>query len=337
VTETWDPFASTRTARQPIRPTHPDQSSPAAPYPGPQRPSTAVPDPASHPLAAATRQVVPTPAPGLHVPVPGWYPTAEGTHERYWDGVNWSAARLRSAPVITHPEPSPDDEHIELPDHPYRDLPAYAAVPPYKIAVGAFLDALAIRKAMPGERHLFSGTGWAWPVALWPAVWVSLLMLIDVLATLDGGRKSLDPAIALATHSALPTIVFWLGPVAWVALALVDTLWVRRRCPRVEQAAHGRRPRSSAPMGRHWSLVPPLQALVRATAARSSRGILACMVIAMLFPAVWFAPQSWITPDTATDQVVDTQQAKKPGKQNRQVRQRQSDRTGQVTNVVQPR
>lgn len=331
MTETWDPFASTRQAR----PTHPDQSSPASAYPGPQRPSTAVPDPASHPLAAQTRQVVPTPAPGLHVPVPGWYPTAEGTHERYWDGVNWSAARLRSAPVLTHPEPSPADEHIELPDHPYRDLPAYAAVPPYQVAVGAFLDALAIRKTQPGERHLFSGTGWAWPVALWPAVWVSLLLLTETLGTLDGGRKSLDPVVALVTHTALPTIAFWLGPIVWVLLALVDTVWVRRHCPRAEPVA-GRRPRSPQPMGRHWSLVPPLQALVRATAARSSRAVLGCMVIAMLFPAVWFAPQSWITPDTSTDEVVDTRPGTKPVKKNaRQVRR--DRQVEQVTNVAQPR
>ncbi|KQP63071.1 DUF2510 domain-containing protein [Nocardioides sp. Leaf285] len=83
---------------------HPDPTPAGEPLDaGPRLPS-----PDAGPLSAPTAPLSP-PA--------GWYPTAEGGHERYWDGATWSQARERGlrldlteafSPVVADgPQPSP--------------------------------------------------------------------------------------------------------------------------------------------------------------------------------------------------------------------------------------
>lgn len=63
---------------------------------------TAAPTPYPAPTSPATTFTAPPIAPPAPVapavPAPGWYPTANGQHERYWDGLNWSADARPTTP-----------------------------------------------------------------------------------------------------------------------------------------------------------------------------------------------------------------------------------------------
>ncbi len=139
-------------------------------------------------------------------PPAGWYATAEGSHERYWDGEEWSAPRRRVVHVVTHPQPEPDAGSVAMPGHVYRDLPKYATVPPFVIAAEVFHSALG-KSGVPGATHratfrggprsAWHGAGFAWLAALWPALCTMTLLVLDAAGVAQLGPRVLWAAYAV--------------------------------------------------------------------------------------------------------------------------------------------
>lgn len=226
---------------------------------GPAVPSPLRPDASAHPNARTED------GENALGPRPGWYPTREGSHERYWDGIQWSKARRRNAMPVTHPGVADRPERVEMPEHAYRDLPRYATVPPFKMATIAFKYSVVPKVHRDTDRATLP----AHLVALWPALWIGVVIAASsVLGT--AASPSGDP---------LAMVAFWCGPLIWVALALLDTSHIKSKDMHM---AYG------------WALVPPLQAMVRTVVANSSRILLVYMLLALCFPVTWFAPDSWI-------------------------------------------
>lgn len=211
-------------------------------------------------------------------PPAGWYATAEGSHERYWDGETWSAPRRRHVHVVTHPKPEPEADKVVMPEHPYRDLPKYATVPPFVAAAEVFQAAFGSSRghaAHPaGARSMWAGTGCAWLAAVWPALATFALLGCDVAGLVP-------PALSL-----------WVILAGWVALAIADTYVVGRRL-------RGRglsRPGTDAPrrISWMWGLIPPAEILARTRVAHSTRLIPFVLHFAVAFPVVWFMPEAWV-------------------------------------------
>lgn len=222
----------------------------------------------------------------MHLAPPvGWYPTSEGSHERYWDGSIWSSPRERrpTGPLAApesppEPDTQPDTQRSASgqPTHVYRDLPAYADCPPYRLRTHDEIFESKHRLGSPvairRRRALFSGLGLAWLVALWPAAATSALVAADV-AQWSVLRVDMLMIALLAT---------------WFALALTDTAIVR--------SAHramlfSRRPSS---LSWWWAVCPPAQLLARTRTAHATRLLPVALVLSLLYPVTWLLPLDWL-------------------------------------------
>lgn len=218
----------------------------------------------------------------------GWYATAEGGHERYWDGTTWSPARIAHRPshvleVIEpavveqpeQPEADPNRNGFGQPTHVYRDLPSYAKCPPHIMPTHdeVFLSdqILSSPVALRRGRTLFSHTMLAWMLALWPATATAALVAADLASW---HLRSVD-ALMISLVA------------AWYAIALVDTALVRRRMRAFGALRRG----GAARLSWWWSLCPPAQLLARTRAAHSTRILSIVMIISLVYPVAWLIPE----------------------------------------------
>lgn len=243
----------------------------------------------------------------------GWYKTAEGGHERYWDGVSWSPARevQRPAPALELvPEPACSNEQavVELPaavltlveerprpiepvaeqpvvdpnrngfgqpTHIYRDLPSYAKCPPHVMPTydEVFLSDQVLSSPVAVRR---SRTLFSHTMLAWMlSLWPATATAALVAADLAGWHlRSVDVLMVSLVA-------------AWYALALVDTGLVRRRMRAFGAPRRG----GSARLSWWWSLCPPAQLLARTRAAHSTRILSLVMVISLVYPVAWLIPE----------------------------------------------
>ena len=264
------------------------------------------------PVAASAPVVAP-------VPPPGWYPTAEGSHERYWDGESWSEARDRVVPVLApsvvetvEPSarvavvPQPEDPFVptppiarqtpavedpidafvwslvatDAPHDPYADLPAYAAVPP----IGRDSGRGGLGDSADDKiRRALADADQA-------SSRLSATSRPSWAAWVLGFFGMWTTWVLLAVEVA--SVRFDLGhlisrpTVVGFALAYPIGL-VLALIDSTRARALGVR------MSLLWSVVPPLQVAVRAWRSRSAL-LAAQIVLSALMLFVWFAPMVWL-------------------------------------------
>lgn len=213
----------------------------------------------------------------------GWYPTAEGGHERFWDGESWSAPRSRQ---LDEPAPAPiaveasgaedvaDRNASGQPTHVYRDLPRYAECPPHALPTHDDVFLSKHRLGSPkivrahGRRTILADASVAWFVALWPAAATAALVAADVAAW---------------SMSAVDTLMIALLA-SWYSLTLLDTAMVRSGARRAAL------PRRRPSMSWWWAVCPPAQLLARTRATHTTRLIPVLHVLSLLYPVVWLLP-----------------------------------------------
>lgn len=202
----------------------------------------------------------------------GWYATADGEHERYWDGTEWGPGRSATPVELSPVRDTPDRLPSGQPSHVYRDLPRYSTCPPHEIPPHddvILYNQPALSRVAGRRRVTLSGAGFAWLVALWPALATGALVYADAM-TWTSRQVDILAAGLLA---------------AWFLSAIVDTARVRARGKLFESR------RST--MSWWWVLCPPAQLIARTSAAHSTRLLPYVLLVSLAYPAMWLMPDSW--------------------------------------------